>query len=328
MGWFRQVLPHEHHVAVEATVPAEEEALAAPEVLHVAAAEKIQRAWLPLKVYPVVSGVRGGLAGGVAMAIIAILYGIVFARSIWYPINLIAGSLYSSGAMPSNQALMQFHPAWLLFAVALHLTVCTLVGLLYGAMLPMLPGRPILWGGVVAPCSGAASSTRYSTSSIRCSTRRSTGIGSPLRRWRSELWQELVVVRHNKQWTTENLPLAMRAGIEAPGLMQERHEGDEGRSKLRAVTAGSLALLLCAALGCELRGKPGQGPEIPNPHAVLDSQVLYNQNCAGCHGADGRKGAAVGIGDPVYLALASDDAMRSVISKGRPGTAMSAFAKR
>src|SRR4051794_28562975 len=59
VGWFRQVLPQEHHGTVEATVPVEAEALAAPQVLHVAAAQKIQRAWLPLKVYPVVAGVRG-----------------------------------------------------------------------------------------------------------------------------------------------------------------------------------------------------------------------------------------------------------------------------
>lgn len=98
--------------------------------------------------------------------------------------------------------------------------------------------------------------------------------------------------------------------------------------KLRAASAFSLALALCAGLGCQLHGKPAPGPEVPNPDTVLDSQVLYNQNCAGCHGADGRKGAAPGIGDPVYLALASDDNMRSVISKGRPGTTMSAFAQK
>ena len=98
--------------------------------------------------------------------------------------------------------------------------------------------------------------------------------------------------------------------------------------KLRAFTVFSLALALCSALGCQLHGKPAPGPEVPNPDTVLDSQLLYNQNCAGCHGADGRKGAAVGIGDPIYLAVASDDAMRSVASKGRPGTAMSAFAQK
>jgi cytochrome c oxidase cbb3-type subunit 3/ubiquinol-cytochrome c reductase cytochrome c subunit len=90
----------------------------------------------------------------------------------------------------------------------------------------------------------------------------------------------------------------------------------------------AIALALLAATGCQLRGKPGPGAEVPNPDTVLDSTVLYNQNCSGCHGADGQRGAAVGIGDPVYLALVSDDTMRSVASKGRPGTAMSAFAQK
>ncbi len=151
VGWFRQVLPHEHHETQTATVPAEQAVAPAPEVQYVRAAEKIQRAYLPLKVYPVISGIRGGLAGGVAMAIFALLYGIIVVHSIWYPINLVAGSLYASNAMPSTEELMHFHPMWLLFALAMHLTMCVLVGLLYGAMLPMLPGRPIVLGGIIAP---------------------------------------------------------------------------------------------------------------------------------------------------------------------------------
>jgi mono/diheme cytochrome c family protein len=97
---------------------------------------------------------------------------------------------------------------------------------------------------------------------------------------------------------------------------------------LRLAAVLALALVLSAAVGCELPGKPPPGPEVPNPDTVLNPNVLYSQNCAGCHGADGKHGAAIGIGDPVYLAIASDDTMRSVISKGRPGTAMSAFAQK
>lgn len=83
-----------------------------------------------------------------------------------------------------------------------------------------------------------------------------------------------------------------------------------------------------AVAGCSyLPGKPGPGPEVPRPDSVLDPVVLFNQNCQGCHGADGKHGPAIMLSDPVYLALVDDDTLRSVISKGRAGTAMSAFAQ-
>ncbi len=63
-------------------------------------------------------------------------------HSVWYPINLLAGSLYAPAAMPSTEALMHFNFGWFLFALAMHITMCLLVGLLYGAMLPMLPRSP------------------------------------------------------------------------------------------------------------------------------------------------------------------------------------------
>ncbi len=228
VGWFRQVLPHENHLTHTVTIPAEQAALAVPEVQYVRSAEKIQRAWLPLKVYPVVSGLRGGLAGGVAMAIFALLYGIIVVHSIWYPINLVAGTLYAPNAMPSTQALMHFHFAWLLFAIALHLTMCVLVGLLYGAMLPMLPGRPIVLGGIIAPLiwTGLVYSVLEFVNPLL--DQKINWIWFAVSQVAFGVVAGLVVVRHNKVWTAENLPLAMRAGIEAPGLIAE-HDGDKGR---------------------------------------------------------------------------------------------------
>jgi cytochrome c oxidase cbb3-type subunit III len=85
------------------------------------------------------------------------------------------------------------------------------------------------------------------------------------------------------------------------------------------------ALLLLA--GCSFRGKPGPGPEVPRPDSVLNPEALFRENCAGCHGADGRDGAAMSLSDPVYLAIVDDDTLRNTISKGRKGTAMPAFAQ-
>jgi mono/diheme cytochrome c family protein len=88
-------------------------------------------------------------------------------------------------------------------------------------------------------------------------------------------------------------------------------------------------LALAALLGCDngLPGKPTEASIVKRPTDILDPVALYNQNCAGCHGADGKQGPAPPIGDPLYLSIVDDDSLRNTISKGRPGTAMSAFAQ-
>lgn len=84
-------------------------------------------------------------------------------------------------------------------------------------------------------------------------------------------------------------------------------------------------LLFC---GCDLsHGRPGKDSETPAPDEILDFKILYAENCAGCHGAEGRGGAAIALADPVYLAIADETAMRKVISGGVRGTSMPAFAQ-
>src|SRR6516162_669270 len=90
---------------------------------------------------------------------------------------------------------------------------------------------------------------------------------------------------------------------------------------------GLVAMLALPACS-HLSGKPAPGPEVPRPDSILDPVVLFNQNCAGCHSADGQKGPAMSLSDPVYLAIVDDDTLRSTISRGRSGTAMSAFAQK
>jgi cytochrome c oxidase cbb3-type subunit 3/ubiquinol-cytochrome c reductase cytochrome c subunit len=93
------------------------------------------------------------------------------------------------------------------------------------------------------------------------------------------------------------------------------------------MSVGLVAMLALPACS-HLSGKPAPGPEVPRPDSILDPVVLFNQNCAGCHGADGQKGPAMTLSDPVYLAIVDDDTLRSTISRGRSGTAMSAFARK
>jgi cytochrome c oxidase cbb3-type subunit III len=95
---------------------------------------------------------------------------------------------------------------------------------------------------------------------------------------------------------------------------------------LRAIAVVGVFAALLSGCGAP-PGQPRPGSETVAPGAVLDFHALYSSNCAGCHGQEGRGGAAIGIGDPVYLALAGDATMRNVIVKGAPGTAMPAFAQ-
>jgi cytochrome c oxidase cbb3-type subunit III len=98
--------------------------------------------------------------------------------------------------------------------------------------------------------------------------------------------------------------------------------------KRRLALPASVLVAVLALTACTVSGKPSPGPEVPRPDSILDPVVLYSQNCAGCHGAEGQKGPAMALSDPVYLAIVDDDTLRSTISKGRRGTAMSAFAQK
>lgn len=74
-------------------------------------------------------------------------------------------------------------------------------------------------------------------------------------------------------------------------------------------------------------GQPRKGSETPAPNKILEFNPLYAENCAGCHGAEGKGGAAIALGDPVYLAIADKEAMQKVTANGVRGTSMPAFAQ-
>jgi hypothetical protein len=150
VGWFREVLPHEHHVPVPVVV---EEI---PLVSTRAAREKLpvddkHRKLLPIETFTIRAGVNGGIVGGLAMVVPATLFSLFRYHSLWYAANLLAAGGFVSWAGASDQFLSQFHPMGLLAAFGIHALTSVLVGLLYGAMLPMFPRWPILTAGFIAP---------------------------------------------------------------------------------------------------------------------------------------------------------------------------------
>ena len=227
VGWFLEVLPHEKREEIPVLGEAETVVTTRRRVTRMILPEAPHRARLPIEIYPVSAGVKGGLAGSVAMAVTASLYGLLSHGSIWYPINLLGAIVYAQALQVSTAQMAAFHIELLLVATAIHLTTSVLVGLLYGAMLPMLPRRPILLGGLIAPLmwTGLLHSI--------------LGIVAPVMNqridWRWFLASQiafgivagLVVVRQQRVRTWQYLPLAARAGVEAPGLMDEKGEGDD-----------------------------------------------------------------------------------------------------
>jgi mono/diheme cytochrome c family protein len=90
-----------------------------------------------------------------------------------------------------------------------------------------------------------------------------------------------------------------------------------------------LAAAGLAVIGCgNIHGRPGPGPEVVRPEEVVDFPSLYQQNCAACHGENGRNGAGISLSNPVYIALASETHLRDVIANGVPGKLMPAFAQK
>jgi len=227
VGWFREVLPHEH----EETVPIIPEDIRLTTerrvVERVPVAADQLRAWLPVQTYPVSAGVKGGLAGGVAMAVLACAYGVLKAGSIWYPINLLAAAVYAQSLKLGPAQLYSFHADSFAIALFLHALVSTLVGLLYGAMLPMFARRPILLGGLVGPV--LWSGLLYTM----------LGLLNPMLESRIDWYwfiasqigfgvvAGLVVVRQSRMTTRENLSFALRAGVEAPGIIRRRESGEK-----------------------------------------------------------------------------------------------------
>jgi hypothetical protein len=226
VGWFREVFPRQH----EEPVPVISDDLRITTRRRVVervpvAAEQV-RAWLPVHTYPVSAGVKGGLAGGVAMAVLACGYGLLKTGSIWYPINLLAAVVYAESLRLTPAELNLFHADAFAIALGLHGLVSTLVGVLYGVMLPMFPRRPIILGGLIGPV--LWSGLLYLMLNLL----------NPLLESRIDwVWfmasqvafgivAGLVVLSQSRLPTRENVSFALRAGIEAPGIIPPREEGE------------------------------------------------------------------------------------------------------
>jgi hypothetical protein len=224
VGWFRDVLPVESHEWVPVTREAIPIQTSRTSVDRIAGIGAPPRAWLPVETYPVSAGIKGGLAGGAVMAVVAVAYGIFSGHGIWYPINLLVAGLFRGMAYESAAQIGAFHLDRFLVAVPLHLLIALAVGLLYGAMLPMLPRHPILLGGFVAPLiwSGLIYGTLVFVNPVM--SRRIDWYWFVPSQILFGIVAGLVVAVQQRILTRGNLPLMARLGIEGSGMLPEHPE--------------------------------------------------------------------------------------------------------
>ena len=227
-GWFRQVLPYEMHESVKVDTK-EVRIVSNRTMMDRLPTSENHRKILPFATFKITTGIKGGIAGGIAMTVPAALYGLIRYHSIWYAANLLAAGGFVSWADASTAFLCEFHLQGLLAALLIHGVTSLLVGLLYGAVLPMFPRLPILSAGILVPL--FFTGLLYSA----------IGVVSPILDKRIDwFWFVIsqiafglvcgfVVNLHDKVRTTQfrALPFALRAGIHG-----DRTEGaDNGERK-------------------------------------------------------------------------------------------------
>lgn len=218
VGWWRDVLPEqkEELVAVSAI---ERSGITVPHsslgVDHLTRGVGRHRVRIPEDFHPYSAGFYGGLAGAVAMAVVATLFGLIAQRSIWYPVNLLAAGIVPSLSDAPLSRLREFSAAGIIAGSVIHVLISLFVGLLYAISLPMFPRgakwrsglvTPILWSGLVAATLSVINPT------LNARIEWTWFIGSQIAFGVAAGW---VIARGQKMETLQSWPLIDRAGIEA-----------------------------------------------------------------------------------------------------------------
>lgn len=221
VGWFRVVMPvqQEETVKVVRTLSATVTS-STRRVDHLEPGAGGHRVRIPAEVHPYSAGLIGGAVGGVGMAIIACLYGLLAHGSIWYPVNLLGAAALPSLTNAGPEVLNTFQLPGFIAALLTHVLFSLFVGLMFAAILPMMPSRfTAFWGSFLAPVLWTAliaSTLRLINPALNSKIAWGWFIAS-------QIAYGLItgyIVAHSK-WveTQQDWPLAARAGLEAPGLM-------------------------------------------------------------------------------------------------------------
>ena len=149
--WWHEVLPDNRKecIPIDGRRPTIE--VSAGGVAHLMTPDSPHRARIPMEIHPYGAGVKGGIAGGIAMAIIAGAWGWIDQGSIWYPVNILGATILPDFADENATQLAQWHTAAFVLGLLIHSCMSLMIGLLYGVILPMIPRFRLLFAAVAVP---------------------------------------------------------------------------------------------------------------------------------------------------------------------------------
>jgi hypothetical protein len=228
VGWWHQVIPHEEQEFVPCRHPEE---WAAPvrtsgrSVATLRVGVSHHRMRIPEKVHPYTAGIWGGLAGGVAMAVLACIYGLVAQHGIWYPINLLAAMVIPETADSTIQGLRAFDALSFIIAFVAHGLISILVGVLYAVTLPMFPRRAPLWAGFIVPLFWSALLAATMNLTNPTLNQRVNWLWFVLCQLGFGLVAGFVAAKTQRIDTMQHLPFLERAAIE--GQFRDETEGEQ-----------------------------------------------------------------------------------------------------
>jgi len=154
--------------------------------------------------------------------VVALAYGLIAQRSLWYPVNLLSAAAMPSMARASVAELRAFSGAALVIGLVAHTLTSMLVGLLYAVILPMLPRRHMLWGGLIAPLLWTGLLWALLGAINPALNARVDWVWFIASQIAFGLATGFVVNRAHPVATMQTLPLAARAGVQATGMGRDR----------------------------------------------------------------------------------------------------------
>ena len=233
LGWWHNVIPHEAHeeVLIDPLHRPAPIMVEARSVVRLSAGEGQHRVRIPETIHPYSAGIVGGLAGGTAMAVLAVIYGLVAQHSIWYPINLLAGAVIPQIGLDTVEQLRAFNGLAFFAALIGHGVLSILVGIVYAVMLPMFPKYAPFWAGILMPLFWSALVAVALSLLNPAMNQRISWPWFVVAQLGYGLVGGFFIARSTSIKTMQSWSLAERAFLEAPGLHGPRQGGDSGEGQ-------------------------------------------------------------------------------------------------